>query len=154
MPTKKTGQNSKNSKAKPPTTKKSRDTVQKWQENNELEDKIAIIQSLSMQGLSIVEIAKTLGISEKTLRTMRDKHLSIFTALKKGRETVVATLQNALLNRVKEGDTTAIIYGLKVYGGDFFNDKIRQKTELTGKDGGAIEIRHTAPTIYLPQKED
>jgi len=130
-----------------------KDTYQKWEEDGELDTNLAIIQSLSMQGYPIAEIAKKLNIAERTFYNMIKEYDTVSAVLKSGRESVVAILQRRLLDKVNDGDTTAIIYGLKIYGGEFFlKDKLQVSAELTGKGGGAIEI-DVAPQIYLPQKD-
>ena len=43
------------------------------------------------------------------------------------------------------GDTTAIIYALKVYGGEFFNDRKTVKAEITGTPVAQPQVQ-----IYLP----
>ena len=57
--------------------------------------------------------------------------------------------QNKLMERVSNGDTTAIIYALKVYGGDFFNDRKAVEAKITGTP---VSIQPQVQ-IYLPEKE-
>ena len=53
------------------------------------------------------------------------------------------------MERVSSGDTTAIIYALKVYGGDFFNDRKAIEAKITG-----TPVSVQAPVqIYLPEKD-
>ena len=66
-------------------------------------------------------------------------------AIKNGRLSVVAMCQNKLMERVSSGDTTAIIYALKVYGGEFFNDRKTVKAEITGTPVAQPQVQ-----IYLP----
>ena len=94
-----------------------------WEQSGELQEKLNVITSLSMQGLNHDNIGKEVGISGRQLRTLQKKHPPLASALKKGRLSVVAMAQSALMRRVADGDTTAIIYCLKVYGGEFFNDQ-------------------------------
>ena len=128
------------------------DTYQQWVKDGEVDSQLAVIQSLSMQGFTREEIAHELGIGTRTLFDMLQKHPAAATAMKNGRRAVVALLQQKLLDKVQEGDTTAIIYGLKVYGGDFFNDRFQLKAELTAKVNGTMQVE--LPRLYLPKKDE
>lgn len=122
-----------------------KDLFEKWIENGEVENKLAVIQSLSMQGKSLAEIAGCFDISKRTLINLKAKHSAIDKAISQGRLTVVAMCQNKLMERVTAGDTTAIIYALKVYGGEFFNDRKTVKAEITGNPVAQPQIQ-----VYLP----
>ena len=100
-----------------------KDTYEQWREDGELNDNLAIIQSLSRQGFNHKQIGKELGITDKTLQRLQAKYPSVKSAIKKGRRHVVALAENALFSRIKAGDTISIIYALKVYGGEFFQDQ-------------------------------
>lgn len=130
------------------------DLFEKWVVDGTAESNLAIMQSLSMQGKTLAQIAAHFHISERQICRLQKKHESVMSAIKNGRESVVAMAQNKLMERVKSGDIAAIIYTLKVYGGEFFNDrKFAQKTELTGKDGLPIEV-NPGVSFYLPEKEE
>ena len=122
-----------------------KDLFEKWIESGEVENKLAVIQSLSMQGKSLVEIAECFDISKRPLRNLKAKHSAIDKAISQGRLTVVAMCQNKLMERVSNGDTTAIIYALKVYGGEFFNDRKTFKAEITGAPVAQPQVH-----VYLP----
>ena len=119
------------------------DAFEKWIESGDAENNLAIIQSLSMQGKSMTEIAQAFGITRKTLYNLHKKHPAIRKAIDTGRLSVVAMCQNKLMERVSNGDTTAIIYALKVYGGDFFNDRRGFNAKPT--DSGQPQV-----LVYLP----
>ena len=126
---------------------KRKDTFEQWIEEGVVENKLAIAQSLSMQGQSLNEIANALDMTKKTLITLQKKHQSLANAIQTGRLSVVAMCQNKLMEKVSAGDTTAIIYALKVYGGEFFNDrKTTVKAEITG-DPVSVQPQ---VQIYLP----
>ena len=118
---------------------------EKWVESGEVENNLAVIQSLSMQGKNLTEIAECFDISKRTLINLKQKHPAIEQAISRGRLTVVAMCQNKLMERVSSGDTTAIIYALKVYGGEFFNDRKTVKAEITGTPVAQPQVQ-----IYLP----
>ena len=108
---------------------KKKDLFEKWVEAGEVENNLAIVQSLSMQGQSIDQIAKAFNISRRTLQYLQKEH----PALKK------------LMEKVMNGDTTAIIYALKVYGGNFFNDRNKIEAKITGSSVAQPQVQ-----IYLP----
>jgi len=125
--------------------KKRKDLFEQWVESGEVDSKLAIIQSLSMQGKSVEEIADAFDISRRTLQNLKKEHPSIEKAIQNGRLSVVAMCQNKLMERVSSGDTTAIIYALKVYGGDFFNDRKTVEAKVTGVSAAQPQVQ-----IYLP----
>jgi len=53
------------------------------------------------------------------------------------------------MEKVSSGDTTAIIYALKVYGGEFFNDRKTLRAEITG---APISVQPQIQ-IYLPETD-
>lgn len=132
-----------------PDKKKCKDLFEKWVEAGVVETKLAIVQSLSMQGQSMTQIAETMEVTRKTLQNLQKKHPALKKAIDTGRLSVVAMCQNKLMERVNSGDTTAIIYALKVYGGDFFNDRKAPKL-----DTGTPTSVQPQVQIYLPQKMD
>lgn len=133
-----------------PDTKKRKDLFEKWVESGVVEGKLAIVQSLSMQGQSMAQIADTVGVTRKTLQNLQNKHPSLKKAIENGRLTVVAMCQNKLMEKVALGDTVAIIYALKVYGGEFFNDRKVPKSETSSTP---ISVQPQVQ-IYLPKKTD
>lgn len=126
--------------------KKHPDLFERWIESGEAENNLAIIQSLSMQGKSLEEIASCFDITKRTLINLQKKHASLAKTIQSGRLSVVAMCQSKLMERVSSGDTTAIIYALKVYGGDFFNDRKTVKAEISGE---SVSVQPQVQ-IYLP----
>lgn len=122
-----------------------KDLFDTWVEAGEAETNLAILQSLSMQGSSMEQMAETFGISKRTLLYLQKKHPAIEKAIKSGRLSVVAMCQNKLMERVSSGDTTAIIYALKVYGGTFFNDRKTVEAKISGIPPAIPQVQ-----IYLP----
>lgn len=130
--------------------KKQKDLFEKWVEAGVVENKLAIVQSLSMQGQSMSQIASTLEVTRKTLQNLQNKHPSLKKAIETGRLSVVAMCQNKLMEKVSSGDTTAIIYALKVYGGDFFNDRKSQESKFAS---ASVSVQPQVQ-LYLPQQLD
>lgn len=122
-----------------------KDLFDQWVESGAVENNLAILQSLAMQGKSLAEMAECFDISKRTLINLKAKHSAIDKAIKNGRLSVVAMCQNKLMERVSSGDTTAIIYALKVYGGEFFNDRKTVKAKITGTPVAQPQVQ-----IYLP----
>lgn len=129
--------------------KKRKDLFEQWIEAGEVENNLAIVQSLSMQGKSMEEIASAFDITRRTLQKLQKEHPALKKAVDSGRLSVVAMCQNKLMERVVNGDTTAIIYALKVYGGDFFNDRKAVEAKITG---GPISVQPQVQ-IYLPERD-
>lgn len=129
--------------------RKRKDLFEQWVETGEVENNLAIIQSLSMQGKSIAEIAEAFDISRRTLQYLQKEHPALEKAIRAGRLSVVAMCQNKLMERVSSGDTTAIIYALKVYGGEFFNDRKSVEAKITGTP---VSVQPQVQ-IYLPERE-
>ena len=128
--------------------KKRKDLFEQWIESGDVENNLAIVQSLSMQGKSMEEIASAFDITRRTLQKLQKEHPALKKAIDSGRLSVVAMCQNKLMERVVNGDTTAIIYALKVYGGDFFNDRKAVEAKITG---GPISVQPQVQ-IYLPDR--
>lgn len=128
---------------------KRKDLFEQWIEAGEVENNLAIVQSLSMQGKSMEEIASAFDITRRTLQKLQKEHPALKKAIDSGRLSVVAMCQNKLMERVVNGDTTAIIYALKVYGGDFFNDRKAVEAKITG---GPISVQPQVQ-IYLPERD-
>ena len=129
--------------------KKRKDLFEQWIEAGEVENNLAIVQSLSMQGKSMEEIASAFDITRRTLQKLQKEHPALKKAIDSGRLSVVAMCQNKLMERVVNGDTTAIIYALKVYGGEFFNDRKAVEAKITG---GPISVQPQVQ-IYLPERD-
>ena len=127
---------------------KRKDLFEQWVESGEVENNLAIIQSLSMQGKSMEEIAGAFDITRRTLQKLQKEHPALKKAIETGRLSVVAMCQNKLMEKVSSGDTTAIIYALKVYGGDFFNDRKSVEAKISGTPIAVPSVQ-----IYLPEKD-
>jgi hypothetical protein len=64
---------------------------------------------------------------------------------KNGHSNMVNDIAQSLAQRAKAGSDTAAIFLLKTRGGGKFTE--RNAVELTGKDGGAIQIEHRAEIL-------
>lgn len=79
--------------------------------------------------MTIEQIAEYFGISEKTFREIRDRDITVFTAYKKGKATGIKEAAGLLWSKMREGDTTSIIFYLKTQAG--WSEK--QQHEITTK---------------------
>lgn len=76
-------------------------------------DGLLLLTGWARDGLTDEQIAGNMGISPSTLYEWKSKYPEISEALKKGKEVVDYQVENALLKKALEGDTTAIIFWLK-----------------------------------------
>ena len=119
------------------------------------------IKGWAMDGLTRADIAENMDISDETLNQWCKKYIPIAEALKNTREYADRHVENALFKSAtgydyeedvvtKTGEvvkvtkhmpanTTAQIFWLKNRKRDVWRDKI--EAEITGKDGGAIQIQ-------------
>jgi len=65
------------------------------------EDGLSLLTSYKRNDLTDAEIAKKIGISDKTLRSWKKRYLPISSALKKGFEYAVADAEKALVSKFK-----------------------------------------------------
>jgi hypothetical protein len=96
---------------------------------------VAVAQTVAQMvfaGMTQDTIAKVLKIGLDTLHT-HYKH-----ELDTGQASMVTDIAQSLAQRAKAGSDTAAIFLLKTRGAGKFTE--RNGIELTGKDGGAIEI--------------
>lgn len=74
-------------------------------------------------GLTDDQIAAKIGVAPKTIYQWKKKYpSSIGKALKVGREVAIAQIKNKLFEKAMSGNMTAVIFYLKNYDRDSFND--------------------------------
>lgn len=94
-------------------------------------------ESLAAQGLTMEQIASVLGMGCSTLYTKQSENQELQEAIKRGRHKGVATISNALFNKAKNGDNTAMIFYLKNRDPENWRDRIEQVNKQE------IEINYT-----------
>ncbi len=101
-----------------------RDRIEEWRDEGVLDERISLMRSLSMQGFSLEKIGEhdEIQLSKRQINRLMKKYADIMAPIKQGREYVVAFAQSALMQQIEAGNTAAIIYALKVYGGEFFKE--------------------------------
>ena len=70
-------------------------------------------QSLASQGLTMKQIAAVLGMGNSTLYKKQADFIEFSDTIKKGRVEGIIVVANALFEKAKRGNTTAIIFYLK-----------------------------------------
>jgi len=86
-------------------------------------DGLTLISGWARDGLIDEQIAHNMGIATGTLYEWKKKFPEIADALKTGKEVVDYQVENALLDKALDGDTTAQIFWLKNRRPDKWRDK-------------------------------
>ena len=94
-------------------------------------------ESLSAQGLTMEQIALSLGMGERTLYEKVRDYTQFSQAIEAGRAKGIAQVTNALFKKASEGDVSAQKYYLN--NRDNANWKDRINNEHSGPNGGPIE---------------
>lgn len=116
--------------------------IQEWLE----EDKLILLEGWARDGLSLEQIAKNIGIAEKTIYEWKNKESKISKALKKGKEVVDFEVENALYKSAMEGNVTAQIYWLKCRKKEKWGEK-----ETTNNNDINQRITNIANLLNNPQ---
>lgn len=96
------------------------------------------VARLAGLGLTREQIAALLNISLPTLYSRQKEDPAFAEAMKSGRAKSLEVVSSRLMELVAEGNLGAMIFYLKSQGG--WSEK--QSIELTGKNGGAIEVNN------------
>ena len=72
---------------------------EEWVNDNEIQDKLTLVEGWSRDGLTQQQIADNLGINIDTLIEYKKKYPDFSEALKKGKEVVDIEVENAMLKR-------------------------------------------------------
>ncbi len=98
------------------------------------------VESLAANGLTQEQIASALGISETTLHQRKRDSADFAAAIKRGKAKGIALVTNKLMESIKGGNMTGMIFFLKTQAGW----KETNVQEVTGANGGAIQVNTTA----------
>jgi len=99
----------------------------------------ASVATMSFAGFTMAQVCNALRLSESTVRQYYDYEF------KNGQTNLVSEIAGSLAQRALSGSDTAAIFLLKTRGNGKFSE--RNALELTGKDGGPIEIEHRAAIL-------
>jgi len=81
-------------------------------------------ESLAATGLTKEQMASALGISYQTFNERQKEYPEFLEAIKRGQHKGIATVTNALFQKAKGGDNTAMIFFLKNRSPDEWKDRI------------------------------
>lgn len=98
------------------------------------------VESLAANGLTQEQIACALGISETTLHQRKRDSADFAAAIKRGKAKGIALVTNKLMESIKGGNMTGMIFFLKTQAGW----KETNIQEHTGANGGVIQVNTTA----------
>ena len=93
------------------------------------------VESLAANGLTQEQIACALGISESTLTKRKKENTDFTDAIKRGKAKGIALVTNKLMESIKGGNMTGMIFFLKTQAGW----KETNLHEVTGANGEAIQ---------------
>ncbi len=96
---------------------------------------LAKVESLAANGLTQEQIAAALGISESLLYQQKRENEEFAEAIKRGKAKGIALVTNKLMESIKGGNMTGMIFFLKTQAGW----KETTVQEHTGKDGAVLQ---------------
>jgi len=100
------------------------------------EEQVAQVEALAAV-LSKAQMADYFNIGENTLRSVEERQPEVLEAYKRGKSKAIAGVASNLLSQARNGNMSAAMFYLKTQGG--WRETSRH--ELTGEDGGPVEIR-------------
>ena len=92
------------------------------------------VESLAANGLTQEQIAAALGISESTLHKRKKENTEFTAAIKRGKAKGIALVTNKLMESIKAGNMTGMIFFLKTQAGW----KETNVQEHTGPNGSPL----------------
>ena len=95
-------------------------------------------ETLAAQGLTMEQIALTLGMGKTTLYDKKAEYSDFSNAIEEGRAKGIATISNALFQNAKSGDTVAQKYYLNNRDNANWKDRVHNQTDITS-DGKPLE---------------
>ena len=91
------------------------------------------VESLAANGLTQEQIAAALGISESTLTKRKKENTDFTDAIKRGKAKGIALVTNKLMESIKGGNMTGMIFFLKTQAG-WKETTVQEHTGANGKD--------------------
>lgn len=110
-----------------------KDTVVKRRPRKSTEDKKgAFVKAFAQSRGIIAPACKAVSINRTTYYDWMERDPAFAEAVEAIRQEQIDTVESALLNKIEDGDTTAVIFYLKTKGKE---RGYSERTELTGRDG-------------------
>lgn len=104
---------------------------------------LAKVESLAANGLTQEQIALALGISASTLDNRKRENVEFVDAIKRGKAKGIALVTNKLMESIKGGNITGMIFFLKTQAG-WKETNIQEHTGADGKPiAHSVEIKVT-----------
>lgn len=112
------------------------------------------IVAFCQDGLSITAFAGSIGVNRDTISQWAKDHDEFSVAVKNAKSACAYWWEKNRLQSESAtgGQITAAIFSLKNHAPDDFRDKTEH--ELTGKDGGPIEVKRVERVIIDPNASD
>jgi len=106
------------------------------------------------QGLSYESFAGVVGVAKQTIYDWEKAHSEFLDAKKRheAKSQLIWEKRLSSLATTGEGNATAIIFGLKNRASDSWRDV--KATEISGRDGGPIEVGKVERVIIDPDDSD
>lgn len=102
-----------------------------------IEIDLAKVEAMAANGLTQQQIADSLGISVSTLYGRKRENEEFEEAIKRGKAKGIAVVTNELMEQIKSGNVTAMIFFLKSRAGW----KEKSELDLTNSDGSFSQPR-------------
>jgi len=99
-------------------------------------ERLLLLQSRMMRGATYEELAQFIGTTRRSLDRWANKYPQIKQAISIGRDSAVASVENALFKKAQSGDLGAICFYLKNRAPDHWSEH----PELRGIDGKVVFI--------------
>jgi alpha-D-ribose 1-methylphosphonate 5-triphosphate diphosphatase PhnM len=103
-------------------------------------------EQLAAQGLTLEQIALSLGICYKTLNVKKKAFSSLSEALKRGQAKGIAQITNKLYQKALTGDNTAMIFFLKCRDRENWSEQKQESSAATEIAGALLDIADRLPT--------
>lgn len=100
----------------------------------------AQVELLASRGLTLEQIANSIGISPQTLHTRKNNDVELLEAINRGRAAGIKMVTNALFETAMAGNVAAQIFFLKNRAPEEWRDKVEVSVEETVPKPLVIEV--------------